>query len=211
MRKLDSMAKPFWALGIIALSLLLLSQWFASGNAKPDDAILASGMTPQVELVREIAAENGWKVTCVGRTRRMTVLRIVPGLLPWKASHDEIWDELVHISTSLSNAPRISLESGCDLPASTYESTWTDPEKKAIIGVGPIEELEPLLAIARECEVRGARLTEGPPTQQNFYSGDVPEDWVGLEVDPRLNLETGPFSCLVQLANREFSASEAIE
>ena len=211
MRSLDSMAKPFWAIAILFFGTLGLSQWLATAEIKIDGAILASGMEPQVELIRKIASENGWKIECEGTSSRMTVLRIAPGILPWKASEDALWNELSAVATSLSSAARIASTTSCDLPADQFKLTWNDPDSpdsKVIFGVGPREELEPLLSIARACEIIGARLTDGPPAEQDVYLGEVPSDWVGLEIDPKLNLEAGPAECLILLGNREFYSQD---
>jgi hypothetical protein len=206
MRNFDSMSRPFWALAIVALGLVGASQWLSMKGPDSDGAILALGMQPQVELMREIASDNGWTAGCQGKSGSMIVLRITPGILPWKSSNDALWEELSPVATSLSSAPRSPNTASCDLPADHYEAIWTDPDKKQIAGVGPRIEMEPLITIAQACDVKGARLTDGPPAQQDIYEEDIPSDWVGIEIDPRLNPETGPFSCFMILANREFNS-----
>lgn len=208
MRNLDSMERPFWALAIVALGVVGASQWFSRTETDSDGAILALGMQPQIKLIREIASENGWKADCQGKSGPMTVLRITPGILPWKASNGALWKELSPVATSLSSAPRSTNAAGCDLPEDQYKLNWPDLDKKQIVGVGPRIEMEPLIAIAQACEVNGARLTDGPPAEQDIYAGDIPSDWVGIEIDPRLNPATGPFSCFLILANREFNSKD---
>jgi hypothetical protein len=202
------MGRLFLALSIVALGVVGASQWLSRGGTESDKAILALGMQPQVKLMREIASDNGWTADCQGRSGSMTVLRITPGILPWKSSSGALWEELSPVATSLSSAPRNPDTAGCDLPADHYEAIWTDPDKKQIAGVGPRTEMEPLIAIAQACEVKGARLTDGPPAQQDIYAGDIPSDWVGVEIDPSLNAETGPFSCFMILAYREFNSKD---
>jgi len=213
MRNLDSMAKPFWALAIVALGVVGASHWFprTGTDSDGDDAILAVGMPPQIELIREIASKNGWKADCQGKSGRMTVLRLTPGILSWKASNGgadgALWKELSRVATSLSGAPKSTNAVGCDLPEDHYQTSWRDLDKY-IVGVGPRIDMEPLIAIAKACEVNGVRLTDGPPAEQHIYAGDIPSDWVGIEIDPRLNPATGPFSCFMMLANREFNSND---
>lgn len=208
MRKPYSLAKPFWAMAIIMLGLIGVQQWSATTEFEVDNAILAMGMDPQSKLIREIASENGWTVECEGNSGRMTVLRLTPGILPWRASEEEIWSELSSVATSFSTAARIADTTSCDVPANEFEVKWNDPDSKVILAVGSTEVLEPLIAIAQACGVEGVRLTDGPPAQQEIYSGELPNDWVGLEVDPRINPETGPFSCLILLSSRELNSDD---
>ena len=214
MRNLDTMAKPFWALAIVALGVVGASHWFprTGTDSDSDDAILALGMQPQIKLIREIASENGWKADCQGKSGRMTVLRLTPGILPWKASNGgsdgALWKELSLVATSLSGAPKSTNAAGCDLPEDDYKINWPDLDKKHIVGVGPRIDMEPLIAIAQACEVNGARLTDGPPAEQNIYAGDIPSDWVGIEIDPRLNPTKEPYFCFILLANREFNSKD---
>ncbi|MGQ2930523.1 MAG: hypothetical protein ACT6Q3_08625 [Sphingopyxis sp.] len=212
MRNLDSMERPFWAFAIVALGVVGASQWSSrtGTDTDRDDAILAVGMPPQIKLIREIASENGWKADCQGKSGRMTVLRITPGILSWKASNGgsdgALWKELSGVSTSLSSAPKYTSAAGCDLPGQDYKVNWPDLNKKDVIGVGPRIDMAPLIAIAQACEVNGARLTDGPPAEQNIYAGDIPSDWVGIEIDPRLNPTKEPYFCFLLLANREFNS-----
>ena len=203
MRKIASMAKPFWAIAIIMIELIGAQQWFATTETEVDSAILEMGVDPQSELIRQIASENGWTVECEGSFGRMTVLRLSSRIIPWKASEEAIWSDLSSVATSLSAAARIADTTACNVPANHLRINWDDPDDKVIVGVGPPEMLEPLIAIDQASEVAGARLPEEPPAQQTVYSGEVPNDWVGLDVDPSLNLETGPFSYLLLLSSRE--------
>ncbi|GAA5045735.1 hypothetical protein GCM10023208_00500 [Erythrobacter westpacificensis] len=206
------MSRPFWALAIVALVLVGASQWVSrtgtweNGATGDDGAIMALGMQSQIDLMREVASDNGWTVDCEGTSGSMTVLRMTPGFLPWKSSNDAVWKELSPVATALSSVPRSAEPAGCDLSSSFYEGNWIEVDEKQIIGVGPRNEMEPMIAIAESCEAKGVRLTDGPPARQDIYAGDIPSDWVGVQIDPRLNPATGPFECLMILTNREFNS-----
>ena len=54
------------------------------------------------------------------------------------------------------------------------------------LGVGSREKIAPLMDIAKQCEVRGARLEQDPQEDSALYGGPVPGDAIRLVVDPKI-------------------------
>ena len=197
----------FWSLAIIGLGVIFIVRFFPyTAMPSVEDEytlpITAVGMDPQIALIRDAASDNGWNVVCEGRTGRMSVAKLAPGSLPWRANHEEMWTKLAKVSTALISPGSGDEDAACGWEENSFESIPT--ERSNIIAVGPPSRLKPLLKLAKSCEVVGARLTDGPPEKQEVYQGAIPANWVGLEIDNSLNRDTGPVSCLVILAHRDW-------
>lgn len=197
----------FWALVILVLGGIFAVRTFPQSVApilesETVQPIVAVGMPPQIALIREIASDNGWKLVCEGQTGRMSVVKLTPGSLPWAADYEEMWTELAEVSSSMASPANDGPDSACGWGEDSFSMTAN--QQFLVLAVGPPSQLKPLLKVARDCEVVGAKLTDGPPQEQEIYDGEIPSDWVGLVIDSNLNQETGPVTCLAILAQREW-------
>ena len=191
----------FWVVALMGLGLVTYTQ-LKPESAPAERTILAMGMAPQIALIEDIASDHGWKVDCTGKSGGMTVARLTPGLWPWRGSYDETYEAVAPVWSSGGSGPRADKASDtCDLPDDSYRMTITDLETDLVLGVGSREKIAPLMGIAKQCEVRGARLEQASQEDSALYGGPVPGDAIRLVVDPKIEARTGPLSCLVLMSH----------
>ena len=201
----------FWVVALLGIGLVTYTQ-LKPEPAPAERTILAMGMAPQIALIEDIASDHGWKVDCTGKSGGMTVVRLAPGLWPWRKSYDETYKALNLIATSGGSGPRVDQAGDtCDLPDDSYRMTITDFETDLVLGVVSRETIAPLMDIARQCEVRGARLEQASQDDSALYGGPVPEDAVRLVVDPKIEARTGPLSCLVLMSHYSWENDDSGE
>lgn len=200
----------FWILSVLGLLAIAYVQY--EPDRETDETFLAMGMAPQVEVMREIASTNGWKITCEGRSGSMTVVRVSPGIFPWRKSWKAVRDEIVMVASSISSDNGVQASGGnCDIPEGTYRIHVDEQSDRFIASVGTEEYLSPMLEIARECDVRGAYIGPIEAQERMAMGDDVPTDWQALIVDPAREHRTGPIACLGIMANRYHSQAAAGE
>ena len=201
----------FWVVALLGIGLVTYTQ-LKPEPAPAERTILAMGMAPQIALIEDIASDHGWKVDCTGKSGGMTVVRLAPGFWPWRGSYDETYKALNLIATSGGSGPRVDQAGDtCDLPDDSNRMTITDFETDLVLGVGSRETIAPLMDIARQCEVRGARLEQASQDDSALYGGPVPEDAVRLVVDPKIEARTGPLSCLVLMSHHSWENDDSGE
>ena len=191
----------FWIVAVLGLGLVTYTQ-LKPEPAPAERTILAMGMAPQIEIIEDIASDHGWKVDCTGKSGRMTVVRLAPGFWPWRGSFDETYEALGLIASTHASGPRVD-EAGdtCDQPDDTYRTKVTDPASDLVVGVGSREVIAPLMDIAKRCEVKGARLERATQEDSALYGGPVPDNAIRLVVDPKIEVDTGPLTCLVLMSH----------
>ena len=190
------MKTAFWLACVLGLSLLAYELVWPKGQST-DSSLLAAGMPPQIDLIEDIASENGWTIDCRGRSDEMTVVRLAPGWWPAKGSHQDMDRSLRSVASSVvPAADHRSAKGGCDLPTDHVSLPIDGTEKSILFAVGPQDVLARYLRIARECGVEGARVGPATAEQQMALAGASAQDWAGLFLDFTIERRAGPLTCM---------------
>ena len=162
--------------------------------------ITAAGMTPQTDLIREIATEHGWEVVCEGQSGEMTTLGLGPTLWPWRSERLELMEAFVLVSSGTGTQRARPSGEDCGYSGGFAKVPEIDgaQEELAIAGAPP-GRIEPYLQIAHDCGLSDARV--GPFDAEYRAEaaaeglGELPSDWVGVFVGSEVELTSGPLMC----------------
>ena len=162
---------------------------FFSHPAQTQGHVVAAGMPPQIELMREIASQHGWEVTCEGTSGKMTALGFSPTFWTWMNVRDAFYQEVAIVSTSSSTSESISKSApdcGLDIGlknGSSGVSVTASIEKMSTtpLALGTREELAPYIEMANSCGLAAAHIAPLTPEDRemvllNFYD-EIPDDW----------------------------------
>jgi hypothetical protein len=110
-------------------------------------AVEATGMEPQLRVVRQAAANRGWPITCVGHAGEEGVVRV--GIPPGTSREavDGFIDALTPVASSVGNLGVDPSKQSCDHEA--VNDGDTTPQRA--LAFGDAQTLYALQSIAREC------------------------------------------------------------
>lgn len=162
--------------------------------------VTAAGMTPQTDLIREIAADHGWEVVCEGKSGEMTTLGLGPTRWPWRSERMELMEAFVMVSSGTGTQRARPTGEDCDFSGgfSGVPQVEGAQEELAVAGAPP-DRIEPYLKIARDCGFDDARVGAFSEKYRAETAaeglGDLPSDWVGVFVGSEIELSAGPLMC----------------
>ncbi|MEM8723892.1 MAG: hypothetical protein AAGE86_00075 [Pseudomonadota bacterium] len=205
----------FWSLAAIGVgSIGVVSYIERVGNPAElleydpySRAIQAAGMPPQIELIKQAAEDYSWEVRCEGSSGRMTVLHLVPKLWAWPTSDQKLYDEIAAVSSSTGLPMQRDI---CDHPADHFFGKTVGDRSEDALAIGTREEIEPLLPIAKACELEGLRFRPLTDAENEFYQPGEREELVALSVSLEEVDMAGPVFCTLLIANREFAEAEPV-
>ena len=192
----------FAGLAVFGLGAIGYTQYQAAEEADPDVAVMSMGMAPQLPLIREIADEAGWNVSCEGVSGEMTTLRLSPGFWTNDETGAALSEELFAVSTSTYEVWGEEAEAdGCDVPPT--ESSVEGPEDNVAIAFGLPAELAHYAEVARSC---GLEETEIAPISALYLDmmepGTVGDDWQALYISLADAERHGPTMCYIIMSSR---------
>ena len=160
------------AAGVVLVAGVTL---YEQADDVPAPAILAAGMEPQIALIREIASDESWKVTCEGQSGEMTVLRLEPRFWAKEENSGKVFESLSAVATGLEK--RSSSKGGCELNSTT--TVDGGPTDDPPLALGTRKVLEPYLEIARSCGLADARISPLSNSDRERLSAFVDESELG--------------------------------
>lgn len=181
----------------------MLAMALALSTAVPA-AVEATGMEPQLRLIRDQAAKLGWSITCVGHAGDEGVIRIgVPNGTSSKAV-DSFEAGLIGIASSVSNVPPDADRDHCDREPTRTETSgppdqtltfWPGAELKTG------DKASRLLTVARECGFPNARWRSTQPEDVARFKGRIDSRKFSMVLDAGRDTRTlyGPIICFLNL------------
>ncbi|WP_390474707.1 hypothetical protein [Altererythrobacter sp. MTPC7] len=158
-------------------------------------------MTPQIVLIRELAAREKWSINCTGHSGEMTTLRLVPKSRFSEISVDDIQEELAKVATSIHlviGAEAIS--TNCDatpVMIEALESFDSDP-----LGFGPRATLARLLKVALDCGYENSNLRPITQREAGWLKDQIQPNWVALDSGDDSGDRYGPAICYILMSSR---------
>lgn len=160
-------------------------------------AVEATGMEPQLRIIRQEAARRGWPVICVGHAGEEGVIRIgVPPGTP-RATIDSFDDQLMKVASSVTGLEETK-STTCDL-----QPRMESPESTRVLmlATGPGQKDAGLLAVAQECGYTRAYWRPTRPEDVARFGGKV--DWkkwpITLDAGEDASARRGPLICFANL------------
>ncbi|VVT05681.1 hypothetical protein [Erythrobacter sp. EC-HK427] len=192
----------FAGLAVFGLGAIGYTQYQAAEEAEPDVAVMTMGMAPQLPLIRDIADEAGWNVSCEGVSGEMTTLRLSPGFWADDETGEALAEELVSVASSAYPISGGAAEADtCDVAPS--ETSIEGPEDNVAIAFGLTAELAHYAEVARSC---GWAETEIAPISAFYLDmmepGTVGDDWQALYISLADAERHGPTMCYVIMSSR---------
>lgn len=189
----------FYGLSVLGLGSVAYAE--LAQEPTTDHALIVTGMPPQIELIRELASQEDYTITCEGNSGEMTALRLAPSSRADAATEEAFQEKLWEVSTS------ISLVSGsdatgpeCDHAPSTIETEY--PSENTALAIGSREALEPQLAIAKSCGFSEASLEPLSEFDRERIDTDTQPGWLGLYAGPQSLSRKGPSVCYSLMSYR---------
>jgi len=201
-------AHLFWILALAGLALVFIAQ--RPESRERNETFLAKGYGIQLDTIRDIASDHGWKVGCEGRSGSMTVLRLEPGFWPWRSERNEVWTEMSPVSAGLVAGGTFQpVSPTCDLPDDSRQTMAIEESREVAVAVGPRDRMMPLLALVPGCDITSAKLQPARLVRDALWFDDEPPaDWMAVTIDLREDSDYGPNMCFVQMTQYVYHAAE---
>lgn len=154
----------------------------------------ASGMPPQIRAIETFAADNGWKVTCRGRSGEEQVIRL---LAPDKTSEQTAEEFSDRIFTLASRVSMIDADRARSEVCDKEPITMTIDGPSSSLAFGPYEELERLKLVAVDCGLTSTFIRQWRPEDSQVTQHQ--NGWAVLDAGEDTGSRYGPISCYVNL------------
>ena len=160
-------------------------------------AVEATGMEPQLRLVRQQAAQRGWPIVCVGHAGEEGVVRVA---IPSGTSRQAV-DGFIEAATSVaSSAGSLGVNASkqsCDREPVRVESS--NPVRTLFFTTGVREPR--LLAVAHDCGYAKAFWRTTRPDDVARFGGqlDAKKYFNTLDADEDAAARPGPLACFIQI------------
>lgn len=170
-------------------------------------AVEATGLQPQLRLIREQAAKLGWPITCVGHAGDEGVIRIgVPNGTSSNAV-ENFEADLIGIASSVTDVPPDADQEHCDRKPTRTESSGP-PSRTLIFWPGAEfntdDKASRLLAVAHDCGFPNAHWRPIRPEDVEQFSGKIDPNKDSMVLDAGRDTRTlyGPIICFLNLGVR---------
>jgi hypothetical protein len=176
---------------------------YFSFSSETMPSIAVAGMPPQTEILREIASDHYWDVTCEGKSGEMTALRLTPTRWSWLASDswEDMFDAVGPIASSASTVPSgVTISSDCGVAKTEIIPSSGSSLAEIPLAIGTREELAAYLQIAHACGLTEARIAPLRPEDREALLRDtfveIPSEWLTMYGADDLPVQQGPFMCM---------------
>ena len=174
----------------------MIALGFALTGASPI-AVAATGMEPQLRVIRQEAAIRQWPITCVGHAGEEGVIRVgVPAGTPDRAV-DGFIDAVKTVASSVGNLGVDPTKQSCDQEPVRVESS--DVVRDLIFAEKPDPRL---LALAKDCGYSGAYWRQTTTEDVATVGGQIDAKKLPNTLDAGENAGTryGPMTCFSKMS-----------
>ena len=171
---------------------------FVGGTSAAPLVVDISGMPPQLEVIRNAAIRNGWKVTCEGRSGEEGVVRLSA---PAGQSSDRL-RAFVDDPNRVGSGDWVDGFGGDRLTASCDHAPPVvagDRESIRVLEAGLAAEVGPALPIAKACGYSDAVIRPWRDSDMPGATKPSGQEWVSLDAGPNASLRYGPLVCFMQM------------
>lgn len=192
----------FAGLAMLGLGGVAYSQYRNAAEAKPERALITMGMAPQLPLIREIADEAGWKVSCEGVSGEMTTLRLSPGFWGDDEAGAILIEDLHAVSTiAYEVTGSQAADENCDaIPPVTGS---VEGAENVAIAFGLPVQLAQFREIAASCDLQDPEIAPiSEFYREKMEPGAIREGWQALYIDIAQSSRYGPTMCYMIMSDR---------
>lgn len=158
----------------------------------------ASGMQPQIRAIERLAADNGWKATCRGRSGEQQVIRLLAPEGISRQAIEEFSDRVYDLASGVSPIDTDRARSEvCDKEPVTMT---TDGASRSL-AFGPSQELEPLKTIAIGCGFASTFIRPWRPEDTELIQKQ--DGLAVLDAGEDTGSRYGPIACYVKFMAAE--------
>lgn len=199
------MERAFWIVAAVGIALVAWDGLDHRHTSK--DSYLVMGMKPQTDMIRQVAQEENWSVTCEGRSGEMIVLRLSPGFFASSDSATKLMDRPEFVPTTAYRLTKAEAElPTCDVEPQRSTGGEAESVNPALV-FGTREILEPYLGVARSCGFEGAEILPIREDDIARYQDGFPSDWLAIYPGPISSDRNEPAVCF-HLMSRQLRDSE---
>ena len=174
--------------------------------AAPPVAADATGMEPQLTIIRRDAAERGWAIICEGRSGEEGVVRLAFPPDTTREAIDAYFDPNRYVGSSAHfYSSEGDLPSGCDHEPPTISAS----QPVRTLAFGPRGHLDRLAELARACGFARAAVRERRNGDLPEGTTGMPEDWLTLDAGEDIGSRYGPSLCFLNIQGRVMSTGSA--
>lgn len=188
------MKAVFWIVAALALASFCYKQF--SQSQGPNKILLVTGMSPQIEVIREIASERDWRIVCESTAGEMTALGVEPGFFADKKSESEVKEQLFDVASSISQTT--IADCSTDAPTISTDHPTANPP----LAFGDNQTLQPYLKLARSCGFVEAAIAPIAEIDRANWHTDMPSNLEALYGGPGSANRYGPDVCFVKMMQR---------
>ena len=163
-------------------------------------AVQATGMEPQLRIVREEAANRHWPITCVGRSGEEGVVRIEVPAGTSSQAVDDFEEAIKSVASSWGSLGVDATKATCDEEPARFEGGG---EPRTLIFTAGERE-ERLLAVAQDCGFPKAYWRATAPDDVARFGGRVDPKKFSNTLDAGEDVATrnGPMLCFLKMHGR---------
>ena len=188
------MSRVFFVVAVLGLALIGYVQF--SENRGPSKGFLVTGMSPQIDVIREIVSARNWRVTCEGISGEMTALWVEPGFLADEDAEIAVREEISAVASTTSATMNANCSS--DAPITSIDHPTANPP----LVFGDEQALQPYLELARSCGYEEAIISTVAEIDQANAPPELPSDWMALYAGQGSADRYGPGICMVKMQER---------
>lgn len=188
------MNRLFFVVAVLGLAFISYVQF--SENRGSSKGFLVTGMSPQIDIIRDIASARNWRVACEGTSGEMTALWVEPGFLADEGSELTISQEISDVASTTSATKTANCST--DAPVSSIDHPTANPP----LIFGDEQMLQPFLKLARSCGYEEAVISSIAEIDQANVPPELPSDWMALYAGQGSANRYGPAICMVKMGER---------
>ena len=157
----------------------------------------ATGMQPQLQAIRTLAAQRSWSITCEGHAGEEGVVRLKPPLGTGESDIKAFADEVLKIASSVEEvSPANAAAKTCDGKAMSDG----DVAPQRALAFGPAAQLSSLRGIARACGYRRAYVrARNAADDKVFFAWSLPPPSHTLDSGEGGPSRYGPRVCFMNM------------
>ena len=188
------MDRVFWIVAVLGIGLVSYVQ--LSDARGPSKGLLVTGMSPQIEIIRDIASEEGWRIACEGTSGEMIALWVEPGFFADEDSEIDVRGKLSDLASTTSATK--TAECSTKAPTGSIDHPTANPP----LVLGDEKMLQPYLDLAKSCGFGDAVIAPIAEIDEANVPPQIPRDWLALYAGDGSANRYGPGVCMVKMTQR---------
>ena len=188
------MNRLFWIVAALGVASIFYVQFIETRG--PSKGFMVTGMSPQIDIIRNIASAGNWRIACEGTSGEMTALWVEPGFFADQESEIAVSEEISDVASATS--PMKTANCSAEAPTVSVD----DPTANPPLMFGDQQMLQPYWKLAKSCGFEEATISPIAEIDQASVPSEIPSNWMALYAGPGSANRYGPSICMVIMTPR---------